>query len=140
MSNSSYPSDLTDAQFSRIEGLLPSRARGQRGRPRRYTDRELLNGIFYVLRTGGAWRYVPKDYPPWQSVYAYFRRWSEDGTLARVHAALRADTRRRAGKRPTPSAAVVDSQSVKTTEKGGRPAAEDMTPASGSADASGTSA
>lgn len=130
MSYRCYPSDLTDAQFARIEHLLANRAPGQRGRPRKYSDREILNGIFYLLRTGGAWRYLPKEYPPWQSVYAYFRRWSEDGTLERMHNALRSEVRRRAGKREDPSAAIVDSQSVKTTEKGDLQAAEDTMQAS----------
>ena len=93
-----------------------------RGRPRQHSNRELLNGIYYHLRVGGAWRYLPKDLPHWNSVYAYFRRWSEDGTLERVHEALRRRVRERAGKKPEPSVLIVDSQSVKTTEKGGTPA------------------
>lgn len=118
---------------------MAERASGQRGRPRKYTNRQILNGIFYLLRTGGAWRYLPKEYPPWQSVYAYFRLWSEDGTLERIHNALRSDVRKRQGRKSTPSAAVVDSQSVKTTEKGDLPAAGDMTLANASPDASATS-
>jgi putative transposase len=81
--------------------------------------REIVNGIFYILRTGGAWRFLPHDFPPRQTVYHYFRSWRRDGTWRVMHDALREQTRVAAGRDESPSAAVLDSQSVKTTEKGG---------------------
>ena len=80
--------------------------------------REVVNGILYVLRSGCPWRMVPHDLPPWQTLYKYFRRWSEDGTWERVHETLRSMAREAEGRNATPSAAIIDSQSVKTTEKG----------------------
>ena len=81
--------------------------------------REILNAIFYELRSGCAWRMLPKDFPAWQTVYHYFRRWKRDGTWERIHTALRERTRQRAGRARTPRAAIVDSQSVRTSTKGG---------------------
>ena len=113
-----YPCDLTDVEWAHLSPLLPEPAR--RGRPRRWALRLLVNAIFYVLRTGCAWRYLPREYPPWQTVYATFRRWRLQGVWQRVHEALRRAVRRRAGRDPEPSAAIMDSQSVKTTEESGR--------------------
>ena len=113
-----YPTDLSDAEWQIIEPLLPQ-PKTRRGRPRKHSYREILNGIFYVLRSGCAWRMLPHDFPAWQTVYHYFRQWRRDGTWERLHKALHRQTRAQAGRNEEPSAAILDSQSVKTTEKGG---------------------
>jgi putative transposase len=113
-----YPCDLTDAEWAPLAPLLPEPAR--RGRPRRWALRRLVNALFYVLRTGCAWRYVPREYPPWHTVYTTFRRWRLQGVWPRVHEALRRAVRLRAGRHADPSAAIMDSQSVKTTAESGR--------------------
>lgn len=100
-----------------IEALVPAPKPG--GRPITYARREIVNGIRYVLRTGCAWRLLPHDLPPWPLVYHYFRTWGRDGTWERIHDALRRRVREAAGRAPEPSAAVLDSQSVKVTEQGG---------------------
>ena len=115
-----YPSDLTDAQWMRLEPLLPAVRPG--GRPRAHPLREIIDALRYVLRGGIAWRALPHDYPPWQTVYHYFRAWRLDGTWERLNDELRALVRQRAGRNAQPSAAILDSQSAKTTEKGGRAA------------------
>jgi putative transposase len=112
-----YPCDVTDAEWAHLLPLLPGPAR--RGRPYRWALRLLVNAIFYVLRTGCAWRYLPREYPPWQTVYTTFRRWRLQGVWQRVHEALRRAVRVQAGRDPAPSAAIMDSQSVKTTEESG---------------------
>jgi putative transposase len=111
-----YPSDLNDEQWEAIRRLIPSALPG--GRPRTVAMRQVLNAIFYVARAGCAWRMLPKDYPPWQTVYYYFRRFKRDGTWERIHELLRKRVRVQNGKKEQPSAAVLDSQSTKTTEKG----------------------
>ncbi len=112
-----YPSDLTDAQWRTVEPLIPPAKPG--GRPRSADVREIVDAILYVARNGTTWRALPHDYPPWRTVYHYFRAWRLDGTWERMHDALRDRTRQAAGRAASPSAAVIDSQSVKTTEKGG---------------------
>ncbi len=116
-----YPSDLTDAQWRRIEPLIP-RPRGQ-GRPRKASYRELVNAVLYLLRTGCAWRLLPHDFPHWKTVYTYFRLWRIAGVWNKIHERLREEVRLAADREKSPSAAILDSQSVKTTEKGGCAAA-----------------
>ena len=112
-----YPTDLSDKEWDLIQHLVPDAKPG--GRPEAYPKREILNAIFYLLRSGEAWRLLPHDFPPWQTVYHYARLWRLDGAWERIHAALREQTRLATGRTSQPSAAVLDSQSVKTTEKGG---------------------
>lgn len=117
----SYPSDICDAEWFYLEPLLPKAKSGtaRGGRPQEFATREVINGIRYVLRTGCAWRQLPHDLPPWVTVYHYMRKWKQDGTWLRVHDKLRGDVRQSAGRDRIPSAAIIDSQSVKTTSRGG---------------------
>jgi putative transposase len=112
-----YPSDLTDGEWQVLQPLIPGVRPG--GRPRAHADRELIDAMLYVLRGGIAWRALPHEYPPWKTVYHYFRGWRLDGGWERMNAQLRTETRVWAGRSPEPSAAILDSQSAKTTEKGG---------------------
>lgn len=111
-----YPSDLSDTEWRIIRRLLPKAKSG--GRPRTTDPRVVVNAIFYVLRSGCAWRMLPQDFPPYQTIYMYFKQWEKDGTWEKIHDVLRDRVRSREGRPKSPSAAIVDSQSVKTTEKG----------------------
>jgi putative transposase len=113
-----YQTDLSDEEWSYIEPHLP--IPNTTGRPKMHSTREVLNAIFYIVRGGCAWRLLPHDFPPWKTVYHYFRSWRLDGTWERLHAALRKRVRVRLKRDPQPSAAIVDSQSVKTTGVGGK--------------------
>jgi putative transposase len=116
-----YPSDLTDAEWRILSPLLP--AAKPSGRPRSVDLRRIVDGLFYLVRAGCAWasgRYLPRDYGPWSTVYHNFRQFRRDGTWERVHAHLRELARVRAGRDPTPSAAIIASQSVKTHQGGPR--------------------
>jgi putative transposase len=112
-----YPSDLSDAEWALLAPLLPPPA--PRGRPRKWPERVVADAVFYVLRSGCAWRMLPREFPPWPTVYARFRRWRVSGALRRAHDALRAGVREGEGRTREPSAAVIDSQSAKTTGVGG---------------------
>ena len=115
-----YPSDLTDEQWALVEPLVvrPRRADG-RGRPPEVDLREVVNAVLYVLHEGCRWRSLPHDFPAWGTVYWYFAKWTDDGTLVRIHDTLRRRVREQAGRDPEPSAVIIDAQSVKTTAKGG---------------------
>jgi transposase len=111
-----YPSDLTDAQWEVIAAHLPAEQPGRRGLPRVWPLRRIIEAILYVDRAGCAWRYLPSDFPPWQTVYGYFATWRYDGTLARLPAQLRTQVRAVAERRPEPTAAAIDSQSVRAAD------------------------
>ena len=113
MKRKAYPSDLNDAEWQTIKALIPPAKPG--GRPRKHAMREILNAIFYILCSGCAWRMLPHDLPPWQTVYHYFRQWKGDGTWERMNQAFRIKLRIADGREAEPSASVLDSQSVKTT-------------------------
>ncbi len=117
MGRRAYPSDLSDAEYACLRPPLPSPH--PRGRPWRWPLRAILDATFSIIRTGAQWRQLPYEYPPWQTVYWWFRRWRLDGTWERLNAALRERVRISAGRDPQPSAGIIDSQSVKTSAVGG---------------------
>ncbi len=112
-----YPSDLTDDEWAHVAPLIPAAKRG--GNKRRVDLREIVNGLLYVLSTGCQWRAIPKDLPPRSTVHGYLDLWDWDGTLDRIHEALYLKCREAEGREPSPTAAIIDSQSVKSAEKGG---------------------
>jgi putative transposase len=111
-----YPSDLREGEWAILEPLVPAVKAG--GRPARWSRREIVNAILYVVRGGNQWRAMPHDLPPWQTAYGYFRQWRNAGTWETIHSAIRERARRQVGREATPSAAILDSQSVKTSQKG----------------------
>ncbi len=113
-----YPSDLTDEEWGFIEPHIPPAKRG--GRRRSVNIRDIVNGIMYVLSTGCQWQYLPKDLPPKSTVFSYMDLWIYDGTLEKIHHALYTQCREQAGREASPTACIIDSQSVKSAEKGGR--------------------
>lgn len=120
MSRKPYPTDLNDIQWLILEPLLMAVLKhSNRGRPRQVDLREIVNAIFYVLRTGCAWRLLPHDFPAWQTVYGYFRRWRDSGLWEQLNDALREAVRDEAERATEPSAAIIDSQSVKTSAVAG---------------------
>ena len=123
-----YPSDLTDEEWALVKPLIPPAKRG--GNKRHVVEREIVDGLMYILGTGCQWRALPKDLPPRSTVHDYFDLWSWDGTLDRIHHALYVKCREQAGREASPTAAIIDSQSVKAAEKGGpRSIRTAMTPA-----------
>jgi transposase len=120
-----YTTDLTDGQWAQLQAVLPPARSGRTGRPRRWPARALWNALFYQARNGCTWRNLPHDLPPWNGVWARFRRWRDNGTLDRVHEALRPLVRQQAGKAAQPTSAILDSQAVRT---GGKRGAAGATP------------
>jgi transposase len=112
-----YPSDLTDDEWDRIKPLIPPAKRG--GNKRTVNERAVVDGLMYILSTGCQWAALPKDLPPRSTVNDYFRRWTDDRTLDRIHHALYVECRQLADRKASPTAAIIDSQSVKSAEKGG---------------------
>jgi len=119
MERAKYSTALSDAQWAQVQAVLPAALGGRTGRPRRWPARAVWDAIFYQARNGCTWRNLPYDLPPWNVVWASFRRWRDNGTLERVPEALRPLVRQLAGKGPEPTAAILDSQAVRTAGKKG---------------------
>src|SRR5258707_15682016 len=124
MGRRAYPSDLTEEQWALLEPLIPQPS--QDGRPVEVERREIVNAILYVLRAGCPWRYLPHEFPAWETVYYYFRRWEREGVWDHILRALRMQVRRKQGRDEEPSAAIIDSQSIKTSAVRGREKGYDM--------------
>jgi putative transposase len=119
MQNSLYPTNLSDEQWNLLQAALPPR-KAKRGRGRPPADvRQVCNALLYLVRAGCAWRLLPRDFGPWQTVYDYFRRWSRQGCWQAIHDILRSAVRRQAGKRSQPTAAILDSQTVRAADQAG---------------------
>ena len=116
-SRTAYDTDLTDTEWESLVPLVPRSKAG--GRPPKHSRREILNGIFYAVRSGGAWKLLPHDLPPWRTVYHYFLFWRRSGVWQQIHDRLREQVREAAGRNPNPSAAILDSQSIRSSEAGG---------------------
>ena len=114
-----YPSDVTEGEWAQVAPLIPPARRG--GRKRTVNIRAVLNGLLYVLSTGCQWRAIPTDLPPRSTIFDYFERWQADGTLRQIHATLYVRCREQAERQASPSACIIDSQSIKSAEKGGAP-------------------
>lgn len=123
MGRKAYPTDLSDAQWKLLEPLIPSPKAG--GRPITHERREIVNALLYIVRNGCSWRSLPHDFPPYTTVYDYFRAWRDSGVWEQVNTALREQVRQQAGREAQPSAGIIDSQSTKTTEKGANGASMD---------------
>ena len=119
MTRSKYPTDLSEAEWACLKPHLPASKKRGLGRPRVHSPRKILNAVFYLLKSGCPWRLLPRDFPPWKTVYHWFRKWRIDGTFERLNVALRERLRIRLRREPQPSAGIVDSQSAKTSGVGG---------------------
>jgi putative transposase len=117
MNRTQYSSDLTEPEWLLLKDLIPAAKFG--GRPRTVEIREILNAVFYILRAGSAWRLLPHDFPKWKTVYHYWRQWRINGLWEQINDTLRRSLRKKAGRKTEPSASVIDSQSIKTAERGG---------------------